>query len=772
MEKKSENTMEKISKLSTKYPWLILSIILIISVFFTVEMMTKSRLETDLDEYMPQKNPAFMYSDSAEAIFNIKDGILIAIENKSGVYNTKTLQKVKDLTKALKDMTEIERDDVNSLYEAENIVGVDGGMEVTPFYDEVPTSPEELKELRNNVRSNVIVYGRIVSNDETVTILTAEIKDNVFSIDFYNRLLDVAKGFEDEENTIYIAGKPIIEGTLVFLAPKDMQRMVPIVVLVIIIVLFLALRSIKATLLTFLGVILSIIWSFGLMAAVGVPIYSVATILPVMLIAMGVAYAVYLFNHIKIFLLRNPEATQAEALNNMVRVMGRPVIISAITTAVGFMSLLTSEVYPIKYFGLFTAFGILVALTLSLLMLPSALMLLGIPKNMFPKKGAKEKNHPLAVALTTWVLSHKKGVIIGAVLVLLLSGWGIQKVWINSSFIDKFNKDSDIVLTDHIINEKFGGTTILNVVLNSPDIDAFKQPDILKLADKMQVEVDSALVEVGNTFSLTHFLKVMNKVLHDDNPEYYRIPESQDLNAQYLLLYEMSGDPDNLWKQVDYDYSKANLTFQLKGDDTKTIKAALDRIDSYKDDFKKLGVTVRYAGSGYKAMVFTQLILDGQIQSLAISLLIIIVIMSITYGEISVGLIASVPILITTVISFAVMGFLNVPLSTTTALLASIAMGVGIDYAVQFNERYRDYRQIYDDKTQAAIATMNHTGRAIMFNAIIVISGFLVMLFSVFPPNRELGALISLNMFTSFVGTVTIMLVLVHMKKKFKINKS
>ncbi|MFA6863980.1 MAG: MMPL family transporter, partial [Dysgonamonadaceae bacterium] len=294
--------MKKISQLATKHPWLILSAILIVTVYFTVQMMNNSRLETDLDEYMPQTHPAFMYSDSAEAIFNIKDGILIALENKNGIYNTNTLRKVKELTKALQDMKEIERGDVNSLYEAENIVGTDGALDVTPFYDEVPDTPEALEKLRNNVRSNEIVYGRIVSNDETVTILTAEIEDDVFSIDFYNKLLDTAKDFEDEENAIYIAGKPIVEGTLVFLAPKDMQQMVPIVVLVIIIVLFIALRSIKTTLLTLLGVVLSIIWAFGLMAAVGVPIYSVATILPVMLIAMGVAYAIHLFNHLKIFL--------------------------------------------------------------------------------------------------------------------------------------------------------------------------------------------------------------------------------------------------------------------------------------------------------------------------------------------------------------------------------------------------------------------------------------------------------------------------------------
>jgi predicted RND superfamily exporter protein len=130
-----------------------------------------------------------------------------------------------------------------------------------------------------------------------------------------------------------------------------------------------------------------------------------------------------------------------------------------------------------------------------------------------------------------------------------------------------------------------------------------------------------------------------------------------------------------------------------------------------------------------------------------------------------------VPIIITAVISFGIMGFLGIPLSTTTALLSSIAIGIGIDYAVHFLEQYRTNAAETDNKMVAAQKTMAHSGKAIIFNAIVVIAGFLVLLFSVFPPNRELGALVSLNMFTSFVGTLTIMLVLlfitnVYFKKK------
>ena len=112
------------------------------------------------------------------------------------------------------------------------------------------------------------------------------------------------------------------------------------------------------------------------------------------------------------------------------------------------------------------------------------------------------------------------------------------------------------------------------------------------------------------------------------------------------------------------------------------------------------------------------------------------------------GLIGAVPIAVTALISFGVMGFLDIPLSTTTALLSSIAIGIGIDYAVHFIEQYRTNALKYGDKLVVAHKTMAHSGRAISFNAIVVIAGFLVLLFSVFPPNRELGALVSLNMFT------------------------
>ncbi len=756
--------MEKILKKLLKAPWITLAVTILISAMFFMVMKDNSRMETDLDKYMPQDHPAFVYSDQAEEWFGINDGIIVAIENQNGIFNTATLDTLKQLTRRLQKMPQIEKADVTSLYTADNIIGTEEGMDVKAFFKRVPKSEEKLNELKHNVENNEMTFGRLVSFDETVTVIIAEIKDDVFTQEFYEEILELAASFQTDDIKIHVAGRPIVEGTMALLGPADMKKMVPIVLLVITIVLFIMLRSIKSTLLTMLVVFFSTVWAFGLMALVDIPIYAVSTMIPVMLIAIGVADGIHLYSHLQLFQRKNPDAGKKEAVNDMIINMWSPVVMTSITTAVGFISLLTSQVYPIKYFGIFTAFGVLAAMLFSLTLIPAGIMIFGLPKVKKVKIKQTNDKPGFADKFASRVVKRKSISIIATAVIIVLSIIGMQKIWINSSFLDKFEKDSEIVLTDKFINEHFGGTTTLNLVLDAGEEnkDLFKEPEVLKLVDKMQKTVVHDLDVVGNSFSLTDYVNRMNKVMNADNEEFNTIPGSKDMVAQYLLLYEMSGDPENLNKVVDYDYSKLNVNFQLKSDNSKAINSALAVINSFEDDFNEQGITINYAGSGYKGLVFTNLILEGQIMSLILSLIIVIILLGIMFKNFKIGLIGAIPIVVTALISFGVMGFLDIPLSTTTALLSSIAIGIGIDYAVHFIEQYRMNAINTGNKQLTAQKTMAHSGRAISFNAIVVIAGFLVLLFSVFPPNRELGALVSLNMFTSFLGTLTIMLVLLN----------
>jgi len=759
--------MMKLFKKLINIPWITLILILILSFAAFMTMQSNSRMETDMDEYMPQNHPAFVYSDKAEEWFNIKDGIIIAIENKEGIYNARTLQKVKELTERLQDMEEINKDDVTSLYTADNIIGTEGGLDVTSFYDDVPTEQQKLDELRKKVKDNEMVFGKIVSENEKVTLINAEIGDDVFSQKFYQEILDLVDEYREPEN-LYVGGRPIVEGTMAYLGPRDMQKMVPIVLVVIVVVLLLVLRSFKSTIFTLLVVLFSTLWAFGLMAGLGIPIYAVTTMMPVMLIAIGVADGIHLYSHLHLFMNNNPEASKKEAVVDMLKGMWKPVVMTSVTTAVGFVSLLTSQVYPIKYFGLFTAFGVMMAMVFSLVLIPAALMAFGLPgwsrDEEKEEEDAEEEGivYKMLTTLAEKVVQHKYVTIFITIIVIVLSIGGMTRVWIDSSFLSKFEDDSKIVQADRFINEHFGGTSRLNVILESDEKDTFKQPEVLRAMATVQKDLEDSLQVVGNSFGITEYLERMNRVMHADSAKYNRIPDSQNLVAQYLLLYEMSGDPDNLWQVVDYDYKKSNLSFQLKEDNSRSLNKTISLIEKHSPKFEEMGIEVNYAGSAYISLVFTDLILKGQIQSIVLALILVVILLSFMFKNIKAGLIGAVPITITAFISFGVMGLLNIPLSTTTALLSSIAIGIGIDYAVHFIERYKIYASRTKDKIKTGRKTMHHSGRAILFNAMVVIAGFLVLLFSVFPPNRTLGALVSMNMFTSLVGTLTIMFLLLY----------
>jgi uncharacterized protein len=750
-----------------KKPLLVYVVIVVLTLVSLWQMKEHSQFETNLDRYMPQHHPEFVYSDQAEEWFYIKDGVIIAIEHQDGVFNPGTIQKVDEITLQLQRMPEINRNDVTSLSTAENITGTEYGLEVNPFYRRIPQTEAELDELAHNVRNNEMIYGRIVSESETVTIVIAELEDDVFTQELYHNILALADEFRGPEN-IYVAGRPIVEGTLAYLMPKDMTKMVPIVILIIIAVLFLTLRSIKATTITMFVVLISTIWTFGLMSLLRVPIYSVSTLIPVMLIAIGVAYGIHLFNNMYLYLRENPGADRLTAIRHMITNMWKPVAMSAITTTLAFITLLTSQVYPVKYFGVFTAFGVASAFVLSMIFLPSSIYLFKLPK--VKTKKDKENNSQWGTNTALRILKNKAVILGIAAVIMIISVYGVTQVWIDSSFLRNFERDSKIVRADNFINKHFGGTTNLNVIFEG-DVDKFKDPYVWERIDSLQLRLEG-LPEVGSTFSLGDYLKRMHKVMHADSVEYNRIPESDELIAQYLLLYSMSGDPENLDKVIDYDYRRVNLQVQLKGDNSILINKAISLIEEEKDLFGNVEVEINYAGSAYKGLVFTGLILDGQISSIFLSILMVVVLLGLMFRSINAGLMGSVPIIITVTISFGLMGFLGIPLSTTTALISSIAVGIGIDYAIHFISRYRLSSQNNDNRTDIAIASMGHTGRAIAFNALVLIAGFSVLLFSVFPPNRELGGLLSLNMFTAFAGTLSVLLIILHLvKPKFIYKK-
>ncbi len=744
-------------------------IVVAITIGFVILTANGFRIEADLDEYMPGNHPAFVFSEEAEKWFGIADGVLIAISHPDGVFRPETLGKIIAIGEALGEIEGIDPEEVVSLATANNITGSDWGLEVTPFFRSVPTTKSGLTALEEAVRANPMIWGRLVSTDGTAALVVAQLSEEGLSRETYAEIKEIERFFEGPER-IYVAGRPIVEGALAELGPSDMKRMGPIVLIAISFVLFILLRSIRYTILSMIVVGFSAIWTFGLMALLGIPVYAVSTMIPVMLVAIGVAYSIHIINSATVYRETNPDSTARELADHAITTITRPVVMTALTTIVGFLSLLTSAVLPVRYFGLFTAFGVFSAMLLSLTLIPASFLLFGVPKSSRATKKQGGPDH-VAQRIARMIGKRWKPILLSAGVFVLVLGAAIPRVWIDSSFISNFTRDSDIVLTDAFVNDHFAGTSTLNIVLEADSPDTFKQPEILALIDRLQIQLEKSDA-VGDTLSVADYLKRMHQVMHADEAAYYVVPDSRDLIAQYLLLYEMSAEPGSLEQSVDYEYRRANITVQLKSDSSRTLSSIVEQADTFSPLFDEYGVTLRYAGSGYRALVFAELILTGQIKSLALSLLIVVALLSIMFRSLKIGLIGSVPILLTAIANFGVMGLLGVPLSISTALISSIAVGIGIDYAIHFIERYKQYMTQFRNRDQASEFTMHHSGRAILYNATVVAIGFAVLLFSVFPPNQQVGGLISLNMVVSFLGTVTVLYLLLYRGRIFATSQS
>ena len=741
---------------------IVVALFVFFGAFFMVGIRTKTYLETNLDKYMPSEHPAFVYSDQAEELFGIKDAVLIAIEHPTNLYNTATLTKIRDITLTLPEVfPEINADDITSLYTVENITADEWGLTVESFYRQIPQTQEDLDSLRRAVAGNSMVRGKIVSDDERTSLIIAEIGDEVFSREFYTRLQAFAHEQSGPE-IIHIAGRPVVEGEMTRLGPKDLSRMAPLVFGLMAILLLIIMRSLRSTLINLGIVTIGTLSAFGVMAWIGIPMYTISIMIPVMLIAIGVADGIHLHNAIMHLVRENPDIEREILIAKTMKAMTRPVIMTSVTTAVGFLSLLTSQVLPVRYFGLFTAIGVMVEMVGALLLFPAFIRILGVPKlsrnDKLLTENAASRANPFASKYASFILARTGLILVAGIGVLAIFGMGSTRLWIDTSFLSNFQKDSDIVLTDNFVNEHFGGTSTLNVIFSSEEDDTFKRPEVLNIVSDLQAHVVQKEI-VGKSFGLTDYITRMHRVMHDDNPAYEAIPDEQDMIAQYLLLYEMSGDPENLNRVIDYGYREANLAFQLKSDSSADMKDIITVIKAFEPELAARGVRVRYAGSGYKSLVFSGLLLDGQITGLLISFLVVFLLLTLMFKNAIIGLVGSIPIAFTAVINFGTMGLTGIPLSSSTAIISGIAIGIGVDYAIHYIDRYLRERAAGADVSSAAISTIGSTGRSIIQNATAVIGGFSVLLISLFPPNRQVGALVALNMGAAAIATLTLLVV-------------
>ncbi len=557
-------------------------------------------------------------------------------------------------------------------------------------------------------------------------------------------------------DSYFLAGRPVIEVTSGLHAMEDLQVMVPMLIAVMAAALFLIFRTGRGVIIP-LGVMMgAIVWTMGTMALLDVPMYTISTMLPVILVAIGIGDSIHLMSNYYNKVFEDPYRPAGVIVREALSELGAPLITTSITTAMGFLALLFAEMPPFKVFGLFTVLGIFFSWFFTVTFAAAMLSSMQPRVAGYLAKRRSMRVHTeqdlltrVLVAAGRALLAHRK-VALGAVaLVVVVSVFGASRLYVNSSWLSDFKEGTEVRVATDILNERLDGSIFLNVVVEADAPGGLKSRALLERIEALQEYVET-LPYVGDSLSVVDYLKSMNKSLHAEDDAYRVLPPSDAAIAELLYLYSVSGQPELLDEVVDFDYQRANITISIKTDQTLHLKEIIDDVKAFvEQNFSDQPVQVNLAGSANNSYVWAQLLIDSQSIAIVFSKVGIFLIAALMFRSLGAGVATVVPVALTTLVVAAGAGWMNIPLDVSTALAAGVAIGVGVDYAIHYIFRYSREFQRNPDHEAAVLATLRTVGRTIVFNAVVVATGFAVLLLSQFPPHAKLGAFVVAYMLIS-----------------------
>ena len=748
--------------------WIVLLLLLIATAGF-VSQLPKLTMETNIEEMLPKSMEAYVNKKVLEKLFSSADMVVIGIENNEadGIYNPHTLKLVDELTQWLKTRKEFRTlalSDLMSLSTIKDIRGTSEGMEVERFMQHPATTPEAIAALKQRLVDNGIYLGSIVGNDGKGTLIV--VRPAPEYVGHYHEIYALIKHKIEEidarggPETLLMTGRPIIEGVFGIYMPQDMQHMQPIILVLLALLLFLSFRNMRGVLIPLAVVILSELWMMGTMAAAGIPMYTITTMLPILILAVGIADSVHLLTHIRVEAGRNKGADKKTSIINGMSGMWSPILMTTLTTAAGFLAMLTSDLLPMRYFGVFAAVGIVYAFIITICFIPAI-------EAVLPHKEKALQSlsfHGYLKTMTHIVTHHPRRIMAAFSLLLLFSAYGLSQMQVNSSLVSEFRPSDPIRQADVILNKHFAGTNALDVMIDSGQQDGVLEPSFMNGMSQLQTVVEAEPV-VGDSSSIAEFLAEMNKVMHEGKQAYRIPPDTSQLAAQYLLLYSFSGAPSDFDSFITSDYRQAHIRIQMKTDSSADAAHLIEVLEHNAGTWFP-GAKVSFAGTAYTTHQFSDLIIKGQIQSLALALLFIFILCFVMFRRLADAALAMLPVSMAIVVIYGVMGLLGLPLEIGTAITGAMALGIGVDFAIHYLYRYRDYEAQGLPHAQIVAHTNEDTGRALMFNALVVIGGFLVLMTAHLYPQVKLGVLIAGSMAVCYLASCYLFPVLLENKEK------
>ncbi len=729
-----------------RYRWPVIIICLVLAGIMGFQLRNME-ISADFLFMFSKKMPSRVNTEKIEKIFGSNEMLFILFETQD-VLNGSTLRRIENIGYRLRETKGIKS--VLSLFETRNIRGEEGTMIVEPAVMAIPETDAEREALRKSLADNELACGVVVSKDFKVTAVLLTLELDASKQEVYRDVQKAVNEFPGSEKVL-IGGIPAFQTVIIKNIAHDFILLIPGALLVILVILYGFFRQLRGIAMPLGVVVLSATFGMGILPLMGWKMTLLSAILPIMVVAFSNNYGIYLIARYKDLCAGATNLSNRQIATEVLKGLYRPILFSGITTMVGLLGMLSHAVLPAKQIGIAASIAIGFSLAVSLGGIPAVLSMLKLPKNNARKTG-KNSLPLLGKSLfhtSEIVVRHPGATLIAAGIIAAIGIWLTSCITVDANQENLFGKNHPISRCTRLINKHFGGSQNISVLFEG-DI---KEPRFLK---KLEAYKDTLqrLHGVGQVTSIADVIRVMSRALNDSGePGYNRIPRTREAVAQYLVLYSMSGNPDDFERLVDFNYEKAQFIVRINDGATPVVNTIIDKIKEFGAKDREL---ITYGGWAAMYADLAAAILKGQIVSILSALFAIIILVMIMFRSVSAGFLASIPLLFAIIIGFGTMGALGINLDMATAMITSIVIGTGVDFTLQFLWRYRSIRQKGVSYSEAVKKTYSTIGHAIVFNAFCVSSGLGVMILSSMPPLRYFAILFGVLTLACMCGTLIV----------------
>ncbi len=745
--------IEKIMTFGARKPFISFLLVFLITLISVLGLLDL-RLDTSYDSMLDKKDPNIPIYNQVIKEFG-SDNLVLIYYQHDDLFTADKLKVIDDVTYALQDLDIIEK--VESLATALSIRHGDDGLAINPLISNLPETKADIATIKDNALYSPLIQGNHLSKDgkkaAIIVTLRPTFNEPEFNRKAYDKIEKVIKPLHAEFENVFQIGNPRVNVEFEQGIFSDLTQITPLAVLVLMTSIVLMLRTSMAAILPLITSSLSIIWALGFLGYCGIPINLLTAILPALVIVIGSTEDTHMLAAYLQGIAKNNDQQRFPAIRFMAIHVGLPIFITSFTTTIGFLSNGLSDITLIKHFGISSALGMIANLFATVLVLPMLLQLFGPKKSWITTEVNTDKNWitPFINFIERASENHSQKIIVITTIFILVFGFFALKVTASNDPLSFFKSDNQIIANSQSLHDNFAGMQVFFVTIHAAQGKSFRNPVELKKIEAIQSFMDSQGI-YDKIISINDYLKLINREVHDSNAAFYTIPDTQSLVEQYLMLFQRN----DVERVLNSDNRITNLIVRHNISDSATLNGYLDELDHNIQVILKKENTFSLTGKNLMVNKAAESLFHSQINSVALLIVIICVLMSILYSSVTAGLVSLIPNIIPVIMMFGTMGMLGIPLNPGTALVSVIAIGIAIDDTIHILSTYNKECRVDGDQIAAARRAVKIEAIPVISTSLALTFGFLILIASRFNIIAQFGLLSALTMIVAMFSDLLI----------------